>query len=471
VINLTAGGPYALTGSNVKISVSGEAEPVVAAKHEIKRTPIPPICLVVLTNGICGAVNPFTAKCDTNDVSPDSYTYDWTLSPGNFGKSGSGQSFSATNLVSMPGPYTLTANFTGTRKDCAACPPCYASGTANCTVYQLIATATPPWLGLDRTGVELNKKTGEGKVSLTPLDPATYEWELKSVGNAPVVCVLASYSGNTVNYSTLDKEQCSTNFLDQILEVKADITSPKPFSLSTTTNFTVVKVDVTIGSVGEEKEETEGAFLFYHPNDPLNIVTGVGTIELLPVSIKCWPTDLPSTEMVKIKAPEGFLYEKIGAEYTLAKTYYPAKEVGQKQFVLHGHVASVYLMDRSITVTHEKSRAEDRANFTVKKVKIVVDLDDPIIPNTKNSGLDLETLKFVLNGNQIDNKKLNVFRIKTDSFEHFEIIDTVVVQYVPAASELVFNGENTVSVDIKDKAGNVMKQEVKPFKVNIGNGY
>ncbi len=83
----------------------------------------------------------------------------------------------------------------------------------------------------------------------------------------------------------------------------------------------------------------------------------------------------------------------------------------------------------------------------------------------------METLKFVLNGNQIDNKKLNVFRIKTDSFEHFEIIDTVVVQYVPAASELVFNGENTVSVDIKDKAGNVMKQEVKPFKVNIGNGY
>jgi hypothetical protein len=223
-------------------------------------------------------------------------------------------------------------------------------------VYQLIATNTP-WLGLDRTDGEPNNKTRGAEAFLTPNHNPTFTWSLTGV------CMLENYSGNTVNYSTLDKEQSSKNFLDQKLEVTATISSPESFSLSTSTNFTVVKVDVTIGGILEEKEESEGAYLAYQPYDPMWIDEIEG--KLLTVSIKCWPTDLPPTEMVNIEAPEGFLYEKVGAEYTLAKTSYKACEINQKQFILHGHLTSEGLLDRSIIVTHETSKAKDMAKFTV----------------------------------------------------------------------------------------------------------
>jgi hypothetical protein len=228
--------------------------------------------------------------------------------------------------------------------------------------------------------------------------------------------------------------------------------------------LTIVKVDVIIGSVGEEKEETEGAFLPYHPNDPINILTGVGANELLPVSIKCWPTDLPSTEMVKIEAPEGFLYEKVGEQYTLALTYYKANEVGQRQFFLHGHVASENLMDRSITVTHEKSRAEDRANFTVNKVEIVADFEDPKT-NGVCSGLNPFSLKIELNGKLIDFFSSLSRLTMESSKDPLTGAEKLKVTYVPALDELNLTGSNTAKVDINDNVNNQMDQVVKSFQI------
>ena len=283
--------------------------------------------------------------------------FDWTF--GDKPKvEGYGMSFSGTKSVSAPGPYTLTANFKGTRAGCTRCT-CEAGASTNCTVYRLKVTAEPFWLGLDRTGTNANVKTGTGTADLQPSAAATYKWSHSGV------CRLVDTNIAVITYRTQDKESCSGSYGDQTLTAIAAITLPQPFSLSATTNFTVVKVDVTIDGLNEEKEEKVGACLEYQADATNDIWTAVGTSALKGVSINCWPLDLPATEMVKIEAPDGFLYEKVGEEYTRAQTSYKACEVGQKQFFLHGHVTSGGMRDGSIIVTHENSAAKDMAKFTV----------------------------------------------------------------------------------------------------------
>lgn len=162
----------------------------------------------------------------------------------------------------------------------------------------------PAWLGLDRTGTNANVKTGTGTADLQPSATATYIWRHSGV------CQLVDTNVNVITYHTGGKESCSGSYCDQTLTATADITSPQPFSLSATTitNFTVVKVDVAIGGVAEAKEETEGAFLGFAADATNDIWTAEGTNTLLGVSIQCWPLDLPTSEMVKLEFPDGFLY-------------------------------------------------------------------------------------------------------------------------------------------------------------------
>jgi hypothetical protein len=350
------GGPYALSGSNVEVNVSGNIINKTNGLHQTVEYP-------------CSCKNLPPIYYKPYKVFHNRFKYSWWLAPEPKGmpekwkNSGDGDSFSDTAYVYTAGVYSVTAQFTGY---CGACAKCTFSASTNAEfrVYQLTATNTP-WLGLDRTDAGPLNKTGGGEAFLTPPDPATFTWELKSVGEAPVVCLLENTSGKTVKYSTQDKEQCSTNYLDQILEVTAKITSPKPFSLSTTTNFTVVKVDVTIGEIGEDKEEMAGAYIGFEADDQEGSLTTEGKSALKNVSLKCWPENLPTNEIIKIEAPEGFLYEKIGDVYTNALTFYQASELNKKQFFLHGHVTSGGLSDKVIVVTHETSKATDMAKFTV----------------------------------------------------------------------------------------------------------
>jgi hypothetical protein len=239
----SAGGPYALIGknANVDIIVSGSAEPVTLGKHKEIITFQPSACS-------CGKKAPGPI-ISYPEVAPDDYISEWKLNPGN-GTGPGKQSFKGTNNVSTPGEYTLKANFTGNRTDCSACSGQKASATDECMVYQLIVTNTP-WLGLDRTDGEPNNKTGGAEAFLTPNHNPTYVWTYTGV------CMLGNYSDKTVNYSTQNKVDSSSSYLDQKLEVTATISSPESFSLSTSTNFTVVRVDVTVGGVGESAEETE----------------------------------------------------------------------------------------------------------------------------------------------------------------------------------------------------------------------
>jgi hypothetical protein len=78
--------------------------------------------------------------------------------------------------------------------------------------------------------------------------------------------------------------------------------------------------------------------------------------------------------VLKIEATDGFLYEKVGNQYHNALTSYPAKDILQRKFFLHGHAAS----GGTITVTHESSGAIDKARFAVLTVEAVnVDATTP----------------------------------------------------------------------------------------------
>jgi hypothetical protein len=216
VINLTAGGPYWLTGSNVSVSVSGEAVTNVLGKHEIIGTPTPLYCDVVLSNGVCGAKNPYTATYDTKDVAPDSYTYDWTLGA-NPKVPGSGNSFSGTTTVSTPGPYTLIANFKGTVKDCGACT-CYASGTTNCTISKLeiVVELEDPKTNSVRSGLNMEtlkfilngKEIPYEKLKLMPPEidyvPGGIIWGKIKIHYVPDVSELNFIGENTVSVDIKD---------------------------------------------------------------------------------------------------------------------------------------------------------------------------------------------------------------------------------------------------------------------------
>ena len=180
----------------------------------------------------------------------------------------------------------------------------------------------------------------------------------------------------SVTYQTKDKEACSERYKDQEIEVTA---SPGG---NATTNFTVVKVDVTIGGVGEDKEETEGAFIGYAEDNIEDNEDGTWTEQvanaLVGVTIQCFPDDLPDDETVLVSFPVGCLYEMVDDYYVVAQPSYKANEINKKQFVLRGNKVSDRFKDQTIQVKHNGSDATDMAMFTVvhfdvKKIEFVSD--------------------------------------------------------------------------------------------------
>jgi hypothetical protein len=232
VTNLSAGGPYWLTGTNVDVYVSGKADLVKPGEHEEIGTPIPPICLYVYPKDdpvypeghICNTPNPRTATRFPIKVSPDSYTYDWTLGA-NPKVPGSGNSFNATNSVSSPGEYTLAANFKGTVKDCAACT-CYASGTTNCIVskIEIVVDLEDPKINSVRSGLNLATIKFILNGNQIPYDKLTIKVEESEWLDGPIVCkckvtyaptlaeLSTSPSGNLV---TVDVEDNVKNAMEQ----------------------------------------------------------------------------------------------------------------------------------------------------------------------------------------------------------------------------------------------------------------
>lgn len=362
----TEGGPYDISGKeSLDISISGNVINKEDGTHEITTT---------YSACSCGAAPPDPFTIPVN-VSFGSLEYTWSFA-GEEG-AGTGDSFEDVVTVTDPGVYALSANFTGTSDKCPSCSHS-ASDTKEHWVFRLKFEGCTKWLGLDRTDEGEAIKKGEASVKLEPTPgEVEYDWS----GGDP--CELKNIVENEAEFWTKNTEDCSGSFDGSTLTVSVSGTDPT-FSGTVETNFTVVKVDVTIDGVGEDKEESVGAFAKlditdfsgkeYDPDD-------MGWLK--PILITCKPEDLPDNEFVKISG--GLIYElKDDGKLYLAKEEYVANTLKDRTFYLQGNSASQSLADKEIIVTHETSQAIDKAAFTV--VNIIL---EPITsyPSHNSSGL------------------------------------------------------------------------------------
>lgn len=238
------------------------------------------------------------------------------------------------------------------------------------------------YLGLDRT--DSGRLGHTVKTATATLDPscdgATVTWI--SCGS---LCefvegdrVVTNPTGWTVNYRNKDPDTPSAEVDAE--ELVAEVTIPgKDGPIRASKRFTVVKVDVTAAAVGEDKEESEGAFIPYVA-DKDGLISVEGTNKLVAVSITCEP-ELPRNEMVTVlHTGQGELYEVLqsGELLKVTSATYPACEIANRKFKLHGHSPSMNIRDGKIEIRHSSSSAKDMANYSVVLVDLDIDSDNDL---------------------------------------------------------------------------------------------
>ena len=145
---------------------------------------------------------------------------------------------------------SISFHVTGKRDECVACT-CTASTNVFVDVHELSVT-NGLYLGLDRT--DCGRTNPVVKVAGAIIDPeptgaSAYLW---------TDCGICSFTGRTdqamVRYFAPDPDKGSAHHLAERLTVAATVTNEcgSTASATCTTNFTVVAVDVTIGSVAHE---------------------------------------------------------------------------------------------------------------------------------------------------------------------------------------------------------------------------
>ena len=346
---------YALPDTSTVVSASATHKVDKRGKHRVTTTYYP--C-------VCGEVHDPQGSISTYEVEPDHY--EWTAS-------GAGQTVESstwTGQMSKGLRQSISFHVTGKRDECAACT-CTASTNVLVDVHELSVT-NDLYLGLDRTDFGRTNpvvKVAGALIAPEPTGSSAYSW---------IECGICSFTGRTdqaeVRYFAPDPDRGSASYLAEPLTVRGTATNAEGLSASAncTTNFTVVKVDVTIGGVGEDKEETEGAFVQYVQDAANGQWTEEGTNALVAVSITCEPENLPTNEVVTISAPAKSLYiRRRGKYYAISEeTEFPAYLLSGVEFVLHGHEESGGLRDREIKVEHRKSGAVDLAKFTNVKLRV-----------------------------------------------------------------------------------------------------
>ena len=345
---------YALPDTSPVVSASATHKVDKCGKHRVTTTYYP--C-------VCGEVHDPQESVSTYEVEPDHY--EWTAS-------GAGQTVESSTWTSQMSKglrQSISFLVTGKRDECAACT-CTASTNVFVDVHELSVT-NDLYLGLDRTDV--GRSNSVVKVATALIDPeptgsSAYSW---------IECGICAFTGRTdraqVRYFAPDPDVGSAAYLAEHLTVEAAIEDGDLTDSATcTTNFTVVKVDVTIGGVGEEKEEKEGAFIQYVADAANGQWTEEGINALVAVSITCEPENLPADEMITISAPAKSLYIRYRGKYHAIpeEAEFPAYLLSDVEFVLHGHVESGGLRDREIKVEHRKSGAVDLAKFTNVKLRV-----------------------------------------------------------------------------------------------------
>ncbi len=360
---------YALPDTSSVVSVSATCKVIEKGSHEETTTYYP--CA-------CGEIYDSQETDKTYDVTPKSY--EWTASCANRTLSSS----TWTGEISKGLAQSVEFTVTGKRDVCSSC---ISTATTNILVdVHELSVTNDLYLGLDRTDLGRTNpvvKTAIAKIDPTPTGSSAYLW---------TDCGICSFTGRTdqaeVKYFASNPDKASKSYLSESLTVQGTATSAEGLSVSAncTTNFTVVKVDVTIGGVDEDKEETEGAFIPYVP-DSDGAISEEGKAKMIPVTFSCLPA-LPAGEMVTVThSGEGELYEELanGELVEVTATDYPACEIGSRVFKLHGHDMSWDMCDGAITITHNLSGASDVARYTDFSISLVTPNGDPVA-NPVDSG-------------------------------------------------------------------------------------
>ena len=347
---------YALPSTSIVVTASAESSLVKKGKHKVTTT------WQEWTCPVCGAHQEGRTEVSYYDVEPD--TYEWTAEAAGVTQASS----TWTGPMSKGTGQEIEFTVTGRRDSCQECVAT-ATDTATADVHEL-SVERPDYLGLDRTDAGLSNWAVTNATARIDPEPtsATYNWT--SCGKCQFV---GATNEQTVTYGITNSAIASTKFLAEDLKVTATASNADGLSASATctTNFTIVAVDVTIGSVGEDKEEKEGAFISYVA-DTNGVISVEGMNKMVEVKFTCKPS-LPDNEMVTIShTGPGELYEVLASgECSLVTSgEYRACDVSNRTFKLHGHAASTSLTNGAITIEHANSGAKDLAKYTDLKVDL-----------------------------------------------------------------------------------------------------
>ena len=228
------------------------------------------------------------------------------------------------------------------------------------------------WIGLDRTG-DPNDPYVSSKILAQAFISPTNENSESAVWRYSGICDQKEEGLYSLELWTTNRENASAAYRDQIIRATSSD------GIGAASDFTVVKVDVTIGDVVDEKDEADmGAFVFYSMDSTNSVMSTCWTNSLVDVVFSCEPSNLPTNEMVLVaNIGSGELYEQLPDKslVLVESAYYPACEISNRIFKVHGHQASSAFAEDNISIEHITSGAKDIAPYTILDVKLIPDYD------------------------------------------------------------------------------------------------
>ena len=262
---------YALPATSAAVSVSASPAIVEKGRHKVTKT------WEAWTCRVCGARQEARTEVSHYDVEPK----------------GLGQ--------------TVSFSVMGTRSACASCT--YTASTNALVDVHELSVSRDNYLGINRTDAgraDPVVKTATALIDPAPTGSAAYSWTDRGI---------CSFTGRTdqatARYFAPDPDRASASLLAEPLTVEATVSKGGQLASATcTTNFTVVKVGVVANGVGEDKEETEGAFVQHVP-DANGLITVEGTNKMVSVAFTCEP-ELPASVVVEgSHSGPGAMYEEL----------------------------------------------------------------------------------------------------------------------------------------------------------------
>jgi hypothetical protein len=312
-----------------------------------------------------------TTESNWDEPVDNALTSNWSIVGGNISSNGIGliASITTTNV----GTYTVTFNICSI----GVCTT-NVTLTTNFVVRSLSVTADP-WLGIDLTDPKPQPPdTDVATASIEGPDcpgrgPSALNWTVtdKAIFDPNNS---GSATGSPVTYKEVGAP--STAYQSDHLTVAAN-----PPGCSVSTNFTVVKVDLTLSGVDELTEESAGGYVQFAEDPYPGYPSGKtpGACPMAGVGLTVLPTNLPPTEVITLEyEPDPFVQTVFVLEngvYRPAQTSYTMATLPH-MFYIHGHDVSSVAHDRKFTAKHSTSQAKDRVCLTVFDVDLDIDSDN-----------------------------------------------------------------------------------------------